>query len=346
MELTKTDSGDWMVERDGTLLARIFMDYLRQVQTLVLFTADPVERRKLKELFVSHAHRYIRHRTRSVLGGLLSRDERNLRLTDEHSDAMMIDGLVSNVIHKASDKDLDNSFVYPVSFVIGAFNALGDTLDHVVREVVRRTGVKVTVTTSPAFSSDLIKIRFTASEDAFAFWNWACFAEGNAEKMLYIVPAYHPKRLGHRSVGSTNEDTCAFLRGKAVRKAHPPKTVTSENQTDRLPAAIPHPFVTRGSSFDIELSRPHGLSAEGVDELIELVLGALGFDGRYVSVIGSGRPPYPHPSGLRDDNSVRGSEHICVWQYRTLQAEGKLEGAIIPPWFFREDWLGKYPEVL
>ena len=44
--------------------------------------------------------------------------------------------------------------------------------------------------------------------------------------------------------------------------------------------------------------------------------------------------------------STRGSEHSCVWEYRTLQREGRLAGAFVPAWFHRENWLGKYENAV
>jgi hypothetical protein len=90
------------------------------------------------------------------------------------------------------------------------------------------------------------------------------------------------------------------------------------------------------------------LSDEARDTLVKLVRAALEEDDTFIGVSGGFSPPFDSPYNVRmvrgARHHVRGSENHCVWAYRTLKAEGRLDGAIIPKWFWDERWLDAYGE--
>ncbi len=122
-----------------------------------------------------------------------------------------------------------------------------------------------------------------------------------------------------------------------------------------------HPFYATGRSLGITVDRVHMRTEEGLRELVRFLRGALSLQQKYVTVISgftaplptmfsrlrelNRESPWPEASNTRGGHIARGCENSCVWQYRTLEAEGQLQGSRIPSWFTPEGWLDIYDGV-
>ena len=61
--------------------------------------------------------------------------------------------------------------------------------------------------------------------------------------------------------------------------------------------------------------------------------------------LGRQRSPWLQAEYGRSGHIARGSEEHCVWAYRVLQQEGKLERSYVPSWFISEGWLEIYKDA-
>ena len=196
------------------------------------------------------------------------------------------------------------------------------------------------------------KVRFRVGRaNRFEFWNSVDVPKDpNGMWALHVVPAYHPKVTGAKEYSLINGNTDCNIRGNTVRyvmspRASRPREIESLSCTW---AHVRHPFVGVGRSVDRRVCGHVVRTTAGVECLAAYRRAALRLDGRYIGVSGGFNPPLRYPSnhcGI-PYKSTRGSEHSCVWEYRTLQREGHLAGAFVPPWFHRENWLGKYENAV
>jgi hypothetical protein len=116
---------------------------------------------------------------------------------------------------------------------------------------------------------------------------------------------------------------------------------------------VKHPYYVEGRELYCSLRMNALRTKRGVAELTYILSAAIGKSDEFVEVSGGFRPPLQNPHnrllelGMKmpgDKRRPRGSEHHCVWAYRTLHKEGitVLLQAHIPTWFLEEGWLGIY----
>jgi hypothetical protein len=163
---------------------------------------------------------------------------------------------------------------------------------------------------------------------------------------LHVVPNYHPRSKGYKAHALINGCTDCNIGDPTVRYVHCPlaSVVQSPGFKSSSWSHVRHPYVAVGRTLDMRINEHHVRTATGVQALAAYLRAALRLDGRYIGVSGGFHPPLRHPTnhvGIPYER-CRGSEHMCVWEYRTLEREGMLADAFVPPWFYKEDWLGKY----
>ncbi|HXK37871.1 MAG TPA: hypothetical protein VJ579_02290 [Candidatus Paceibacterota bacterium] len=195
------------------------------------------------------------------------------------------------------------------------------------------------------------------SKQEFNFW--MCMSVPNSDEHdLHVVPGYHPCMNGKKGIHMINGDTDHRTHGYAVVRVESPLESRAEMGKHRAASTwsnLTHPFCAKGRSVVVTVREGLLRTKDGVRELSRFLLAALGKTDEYVEVSGGFSAPLkcahnrliekriPSPSQKKHfGQSVRGSEQHCVWAYRTLLAEGKLEGAYVPKWFIEEDWLGIY----
>lgn len=196
------------------------------------------------------------------------------------------------------------------------------------------------------------RVRFRVGRaNRFEFWKSVDIPEDrNGMWALHVVPAYHPSVMGAKEHGLINGDTDCNIRDNTVRYVMSPRA-SRPREIESLSCTwthVRHPFIAVGRSLDLRVCEHNVRTTTGVAALAAYLRAALRLDGRYIGVSGGFRAPLEYPSNyLRVSyNSCRGSEHDCVWEYRTLQREGRLAGAFVPPWFHRESWLAKYENAV
>lgn len=196
------------------------------------------------------------------------------------------------------------------------------------------------------------KVRFRVGRaNRFEFWKSVSLPEDpNSMWALHLVPTYHPKVKGDKEHGLINGCTDCNIRDNTVRYVLCPRASMVDGVAHRSStwSHVKHPFAAVGRTLDMRVCEHNVRTSTGVAALAAYLRAALRLDDRYIGIGGGFHAPLEHPANyLRVPyTSCRGSEQACVWEYRTLQREGRLAGAFVPAWFHRENWLGKYENAV
>ncbi|MDB5265130.1 MAG: hypothetical protein JWN64_701 [Parcubacteria group bacterium] len=352
----------WIVSKGKKPVAEIHLDYLDQVDEIVLY-ADSSDNTQLSvlRLAASHAQQFVKNRRTPAMGGLMVAEYRNHNLTASDSRRLMDFGLIPDEIQKL-DRETIVKHLRPIR--VDVIVAVHKTADEALQAAVFQVGhpsLRYSLIPQRTIFDNEVGLQFTvAKPDRFIFWHSEWVPTHNDH--LHIVPSYHPVMNGWESVGMVNGDTDAYIRGNAVRSIYCPKAAQSDRHSNNNFGSswknVKHPFYATGRSMSVRLITTKLRSREGVEELVELLRAALGQGKRYVEISGGfrapmkcahnrllelgQRSPWPQADHSGHGHVARGSEEYCVWGYRTLEAEGTLEKAHVPPWFLQEGWLKIY----
>lgn len=244
-----------------------------------------------------------------------------------------------------------------IAVVRVAFNDLTEALAAVLKSVGQQF---LTVRVLPhAFKyRDHVHLVFDLhSKDEFMLWRSEWIPNPEIEN-LHIVPDYHPCMNGKKPIHMINGDTDHRVRGYAVVRIESPleaRANIEEGVAGSTWTHLQHPYRAKGRSIALTVRTGLLRSKDGVRELARFLRAVLGKTDEYVEVSGGFQAPLLHahnlliqkgiPSpaeGKRFGQWTRGCEEFNVWAYRTLLAEGKLEGAYVPEWFLEEGWLDIY----
>jgi hypothetical protein len=347
----------WIVSNGTTPVAEIYLDYLDQLDEIVLY-ADSSEEIQLQvlRLAASHAQQFVKNRMVPAMGGLMVAEYRNHNLTATDSHRLMDFGLIPEHI-QLLDRETIVKELRPLR--VDVIVAIHKTADEAIKAAVLDAGVSSLryglIPQSMTFNSEIVLWFTVAKPERFTFWN--CVSVWD----MYVVPSYHPVMNDWKAVGMVNGSTDAYLRGNAVLSVHCPKAAQSNRHGKSFGSGwdhVKHPFYAVGRSMSICLITTKVRSREGVEELTEFLRAALGQNNLYVNINGGFRAPmecahnrllklnrpspYPRADYSRSGHVARGSEEHCVWAYRTLKAEGVLEQSHVPTWFIHEGWLEIY----
>ena len=197
------------------------------------------------------------------------------------------------------------------------------------------------------------RVRFRVGRaNRFEFWKSVRkpSTPDDAAHALYVVPAYHPSVMGAKEYGLINGCTDSNIRDNTVHYVMCPRAsmVGGVEYRGSTWSHVKHPFAAVGRTLDMRVCEHNVRTTTGVAALAAYLRATLRLDARYIGVSGGFHAPLEHPSNyLRVPyTSCRGSEQSCVWEYRTLQREGRLAGAFVPPWFHKENWLAKYENAV
>jgi hypothetical protein len=198
------------------------------------------------------------------------------------------------------------------------------------------------------------------SKHEFSFWTCASLPDSVIDD-IYIVPKYHPVRNGKKGIHMINGDTDHRTHGYSIVSVQSPieaRTAIGEQRSPSTWAHMKHPFCASGKSVVVTVRSGLLRTEDGVRELSRFLRAALGTTEEYVEVCGGFSAPFKSAHNLLIEKGIpspspkkhfgqwtRGSEEYCVWAYRTLLAEGELEGAYIPNWFIEEGWLDIYKDA-
>lgn len=267
------------------------------------------------------------------------------RLTVEQINALDRDALTTEL--RAVDIDV----------TVALYRNVREAIDAAVKKV-GVPSLRYTQVPTRLYADDTLRLEFAVDQpDRFVFWK--CESRPRSADELHIVPTYHPVMNGWREVGLVNGDTDYLIRGRAIGRFYCPKEAQTGNDLPYKGSTwshVNHPFRAAGQTMQLELDITKMCSAEGVDELAQVLRASLCFDEMYVAISGGFQAPLqypdnrltqtkrksPYPHAGRGGHAARGSEAHCVWAYRTLQAEGVLGMSYVPVWFIQEGWLGIY----
>lgn len=363
LRLTRINDSLWLITTSQTdaVVAEIHLDPWNQVDEVVLH-ADSSEEIQLEvlRLAFSHAKQYVRHRISPAFGDLAIVEHGNHELTREDSDLFMNFSAIPPEIKEMDRETIVNEFnAMWVSITVAVHRQVAEAIHAIVCQVgIEDLGYEV-VPQKMVFHDEKM-VRFSVKEPgSFTFWTSEMKPSGGSFD-LHIIPSYHPIMSGQESVGLVNGDTDAYISGHAVKSIYCPEDAQAIR--DSFGATwehVNHPFRATGRTVKMCLVTTKIRSAEGVNELTQLLRAALGLDKKYVAISGGfqaplicpenrlselgRRSPWPEADYERSSgNKVRGSEGHCVWAYQILKEEGKLDGSFVPPWFIKEGWLQIY----
>lgn len=359
------DARVWTIFQDGVPIAEIHLDYLDQVREVVLYAdASEAVRLEVLRLAASHVRQYVKNRAVGVMGGIIIGEYRNNDLTSYDSQRLMnfaaIPPEIWELDHETITKGLSELRIDVVTTV-------HETHEDALKAVCDLVGVDINYVFMPQqsiFDNRILAQFLVKDPQKFTFWKSESVPSDSGWN-LHIVPHYHPVMNGQKSVGMVNGATDAYIHNTAVKSIYCPDEARANLDQPSYGGSwnhVRHPFYAVGHSVTLEVITTKLRSAEGIQELMQLLRASLGMDEHYVEVSGGFGPPLkcPHNRLLeigqkspwpeadyirRAGNVARGSEAHCVWAYRTLQEEGVLKQAHIPSWFFEEDWLGVYKDA-
>lgn len=365
MDLIKKNDSVWLaIGPNGAIGAEFHLDFRAQMARLLLLTPDPSEQRACKELAASHVSNYLIERRQSCFGGIMINTVRGNGQTKADSDRYMSFAKVGLSIKQLSDEVLDAALKPHVEVMVAEFNNPVTAIATIVQDVERVTGRKIKVSGSPEhvglYRHDCVYLVFSLEVGGgqFRFWNSVGSAEeykGRSPSSFYIIPGYHPEARAAHRVALINGDTDAVIQGdkSALGSVEsPPESRTTDEHFGTTWSHMKHPYYAAGSSIVLQVDLPKVTTKAGSDGLRSFLLAALEHDNMFVGVSGGWRADLEYSPNIirrRMQNGltipykeVRGSEGDCVWQYRTLEQEGKLADAHVPEWFMKEGWLELY----
>lgn len=338
---------------DKTLLAKISLDPMLQIRSLVLFKITDLEKRTILELCAHHILTYVKMRShvKSKTALVPRTVDNNPKLTSEDSSKAFNKKDISSELKSAEITELYKVFE---SFDVPVIHATATTIKQALNKVCANKRLKefgltysIVEIENPLYAAfkENVLVQFKLANKEFEFWYNLSTPDPNSSD-LYIVPGYHPVMQGAERKYMINGSTAALTRTAVVESIYPPYEACVNEDYRRSMSAwnyINHPYKAKGKSVIMAISNIALLSTEGMQELVQILSDALRIDNRYICVNGGFSAPYKIPfNHVQNRNSTRGSEDHCVWMYHILESEGELEGSYIPAWFMTEKWLEAY----
>ncbi len=348
MDLVKMHDALWHVfprgqsQETGHLRGEIHLDRIGQVEALVLRDCAPEERLAIKRLACSHMAQYVRNRT--VSNGIFVVEHRNPHLTAADSDAFMSFGRIPEGVQALGEEALNAALERHIHAVEATYPSCTEAvIDAVLRVRMLaggQDGAGLNIISAERHAIlDRISILFGVPADGprkFRFWK-----DLYPESDLHVIPPYHPVRHPERiKAGLINGDTDALItrEDSGIYSIHCP--LQAAVGTDLFGSwKTKHPFFAEGHEIRMEIDPLLFQTRSACDLLAKILIATLELDDTYMPVSGGFSPPHD-----RFRRGSRGSEEMAAWEYRTLEREGKLEGAIVPPWLEKEGWLKRLPK--
>lgn len=353
MQFTITgDARMWTIEESGVAVAVALVDPGRPcLYGVVLMTDDPtLQQRALAAILA--AYRAFRERVLVEIHLVRDRtlnDSENARLARFVASEAVPDSSATisiEALRREFARGVDGVGEVPV--VRMQFTDPEAMLASAVAEVARRSGVRVGYTiVKSAMRTMCGDITFTVrGKQRFRFWH-------DLHPEYACIPPDHPQQSGASSALLINGSTDAAIGWRDCgidRVSAPPESCREGEDLFGSWSKVAHPFRADGKRFTIALHVIHGLTQETHDRIVELLLAALERECTYIAVSGGFHTPFTHPENVARRTQLgreaHGFENSCVWQYLTLQDEGKLAGAQIPPWFLNEHWPERYADEI
>lgn len=347
---------------DGLIIGCFVMNYRYEVEKVLFWTQDKAQRLEISQLCLWHALTYQNDRC-FYLSESLRRFARTVHPANinESNRAMNFDQIPAE-IKKLSQKAITEIVTdrNKVEFIDIQFDSPQAALAHVTSKILAKYGVVVKAEIvehgGRLIPLDSFPVKFTLESDHI-FKIWKCVDQPYEGRLrdsnLHTTPVYHPCYSGAKRHGLINGSTDSYIQSKTIDYLYSPEEARTESASGRMLSStwgpMKHPFYAEGKTLSMGVNCFHILSAKGVEEIYNALASALQLQGWFMEVSGGFNSPYEYALHVRNPNlehEARGSEQNVVWEYRTLEKEGKLEGSFVPQWFFKEKWLQMYPESL
>jgi hypothetical protein len=343
MQVVRVTPRYWKVlDAANAPLAQFILDRHHQMSEVICRTSDLLVQRRIKELALNHALQYQRTRNIQLPGARAC----NPGLSSVDSIHLMSFEAIPRELTEYNDARLNNDLArFPVRCTLAAFDNWIVAVNAAMTEIANSHGVVLDCMTARADhpDTDMLAAFHIKSDHVFRVWK----ALSNASSVFYITPSYHPRLQNAHSVGLINSGTDSLIgeNDNGICRVTSPAQARTSPSVFGTWQYLNHPYYAEGNNLGVQLSIIRILSQDGYDLLVRLLRGALNVNNLYLEVISGFFSPYAYPQKPQD-KVVRGTEHDVVWQYRTLEKEGKLEGSVIPDWFMGEKWLEVYPEEI
>jgi len=351
-----------IIASDAQTIAWFVMNYSYEVEKVLFWTQDKAQRLEISQLCLWHALSYQNDR-RFCLSDSLRRFARTVHPANMNkSDLAMDFDQIPEEVKKLSQKVITEILTDSdkVEFIDIEFDGPQAALAHVASKILAKyeVVVKAEIVERGArlLPLDSFLVKFTLESDHnFKIWN--CVDQPYKGRLrdsnLHTTPVYHPCYSGSKRHGLINGATDSYIQSKTIDNLYSPEEARTEAASGRIWGStwgpMKHPFYAEGKTLSMDVDCFHILSAKGVEEIYNALTSALKLNGWFMEVSGGFNSPYEYALNVRNPNlehRARGSEQNVIWEYRTLEREGKLEGSFVPPWFFKEKWLQMYPESL
>lgn len=350
----------WTVSSAGKPVAEIHMDLWHQVDCVILYSEAPQETlMDVLHLAASHVQQFVANRT--VSGGLMVAEYRDSKLTVYDSMRIMDEAQIPEKVRAYDRERIVDEFR---SLNIPVIDAVHRSWRDALAAVLKQVGVRMrwSVAQRRSYLPEIVRLKFHVRRPhRFICWKDESYPT-DAYEQLHVVPSYHPVMQNWREVDMVNGATDACIGGYAVRSIFSPRASRAKIEKSYGSSwdHMQHPYIGAGQWIQFEIDRNKLRSQKGVDHFASVLRACLSIDRTYIAINGGFRAPLKYPSnrlhelgivspmpqrGSRRSTEVRGSEDHCVWAYRTLEAEGKLDDAYVPPWLIQEGWLGIYKDA-
>lgn len=349
---------DW----DGQAIACFVMNYRYEVEKVLFWTQLKTQRLEISQLCLWHALTYQNDRFFYVSDSL-RRFARTVHPMDISKSRLAMNfDQIPDEVKKLSQKAITEILTEgnKVEFIDIKFDSPQEALAHVASKILAKYEVIVKAEImelgARILSLDSFMVKFTVENDhIFKIWN--CVDQPYEGRLrdsnLHTTPVYHPCYSGAKRHGLINGDTDSYIQSKIINYLYSPEEARTEAASGGMISStwrpMKHPFYAEGKTLSMDVDCFHILSVKGVEEIYNTLASALNLNGWFMEVSGGFKSPYEYAPNVRNPNlehEARGSEQNVVWEYRTLEKEGKLKGSFVPPWFFKEKWLQMYPESL
>lgn len=351
-----------IIGSDLQTIAWFVMNYRYEVEKVLFWTQDKAQRLEVSQLCLWHALTYQNDRC-FYLSESLRRFARTVHPANiKASNRAMNFDQIPTEVKKLSQKAITEIVTdgNKVEFIDIQFDSPQAALAHVTSKILAKYGVAVKAEIvehgGRLIPLDSFPVKFSLESDHI-FKIWKCVDQPYEGRLrdsnLHITPVYHPCYSGAKRHGLINGSTDSYIQSKTIDYLYSPEEARTESASGRMLSStwgpMKHPFYAEGKTLSMGVNCFHILSAKGVEEIYNALASALQLQGWFMEVSGGFNSPYEYALNVRNPNlehEARGSEQNVVWEYRTLEKEGKLEGSFVPQWFFKEKWLQMYPESL
>jgi hypothetical protein len=280
MHLLRKDEDTFLVVDKKELSAVIRLDFLHQVELVILRTKDEAKRRQIKELALSHAIQYCVERSAPLFGGVLMATHRSRSPRSKAEAYGLMDfRLIPDSVKTLDDEALNAALFKCAKIVEAEYGTCKRTLLAAVSHVIQKYGLPLKFVMMPGRFPNEVSVHFlsTSLGKEFRFWSWLPLEKASKHPD-------HPQIQGLKSVVAVNASTEAVIndRGSGVKYLIFPGAPGEASSVFRKRST--EEFV-EAPSFSVVIDKWRFVSKDSYRFVVDLLTAALGLRPEYVEII-------------------------------------------------------------